>query len=738
MQILTPRNEYLTINGASIEYQYLALFIGNHDTTEYRLIHSTEPLRRSKTEDIFIGGANLLREKHRYNNGLGFTYFTTDDLSSNEFVAAEGEYSYQIIWSNHNILFEGSTEVYFHANNKTGETLTPMPTANELISLEFGIVPRIPRELIDQYEYFVIDTDRYLYCSTSPFYVSASGSFGRKLYSDTSVERWRFTSSNIAPFEWKSRNIVDAGTSLFAVSSSRYIVFSNHDVMIGENGTEIFFAKSNIQYAAGTNNDLVGVYEDKYYMPSDWFVNMGNHVRRLTGATKQLTPIEMDNMLYAASGSALPSAEDYAFGGTALNYGLDVDPSLFNVYSTYSVTFSTMFEVQSNISVIGFRVPQTGYSITVNAYLWDDAKNLLASCDIKTPSSGGWNELYLSESIQLQAGKRYVMGVFSGHNHYTAKAVNVASSSYIELVAWGSASGHAYPTNIYYLDNSTGVVYGGHVIAPIDIIIGQTNALPNDYQVALSTMNQLATATQGAVGVANSMTPKSMIDYLSSLSNGQFDNAEDSTFGSKWNENLTPTGRWVLGRLATTDKLVVATSLPDFDITTYPYYLIQVESFTTDGVRIYCSKYPITCNDAVGVNGMNGGFYLQDYEDGAPLYIATAVPNSDLDIYEISGWRYAGLTHTYFPSNGTRFIIGANHDIYVKDTDEIRIANSPPIPETTGGDFSLTPLDRNAYYRISGETLNKIATAIQRIVNHTSPLSPKDMEAIALSVVGLI
>lgn len=409
--------------------------------------------------------------------------------------------------------------------------------------------PDLPADTLASYSYVVAFTSEDIVlalCSAGPLYgimmedsviayatglpgsdISGFGDPGWTLLGYGDSETWVLMgSSSDEPF------LTGYGNPSVSVELVSTMFYANHDVMVAtsEDGEtvaftdQILFARTDTNGGEDTgdtgdsggsndsgdsdNTNDSSTYESAYWMPFSWYVDIADHARRLSGRNEKMTPEGID---YAFSSvlpaiSALPNAENYAFGSSSVEYGMNADPSVFTNSFNADITWSNLIEVKTDIKVVGFRALGSANG-TRSVYLYDVNGNLLSTTTVKTNGQNGeWGEVLLDVPIRLSAGNQYHVCIYEAYNLHAATSSKVSFNTKIQYIKYGYVSGQGFPTR-----SSTGYVI------PVDIILGAESAdLPDTYQISVDTLNNLAIAIQNVTGVSNAMTPTEMISTLGS------------------------------------------------------------------------------------------------------------------------------------------------------------------------------------------------------------------------------
>lgn len=255
---------------------------------------------------------------------------------------------------------------------------------------------------------------------------------------------------------------------------------------------------------------------DEYLIQGETLTGIADQVRRISGVDGELTPEQMTtNLLNVTPFGEYPKAEEAEFGAenASEEYGIQAATQYSYLPSKY--VFGWKFKAKEAISILGLRFWDNfggGYQYTMK--LWNSAGEAVAGVQFAAEATRTWSQIeYFDTPVNIAIGETYTVSI-----HLTSIWESIAGS-------YGAKSEMTFNSKITFVESVKntvkldtgfpGATYSSTYVPLVDIIIGEVAAeLPNDYQIARTTMDDIAEEVQRITGTTEKMTTAQIITAL--------------------------------------------------------------------------------------------------------------------------------------------------------------------------------------------------------------------------------
>lgn len=240
---------------------------------------------------------------------------------------------------------------------------------------------------------------------------------------------------------------------------------------------------------------------------------IADQVRRISKTEEAMTLDQMaTNLLNVVPGGGLPEAESGTFGANdaSIELGFSIKEGYsVSKYAGYDVYYGTTYKAREALAILGVRV--FSYQIrTISVYLWDANSNLVGQVDNVTTVKQGYTDVYFSNPANVAMGEEFTISL-SNHTYGATISPNyITMNSKITFVLGGKGSSNP-PVSPSYEQN---VLYG--IGCPILGTIS-TVELPDEYQIARSTLDDIANEVKRITGTTGKITIDTMLTALQGI-----------------------------------------------------------------------------------------------------------------------------------------------------------------------------------------------------------------------------
>lgn len=211
-----------------------------------------------------------------------------------------------------------------------------------------------------------------------------------------------------------------------------------------------------------------------------------------------------------SGGEVLLSVEESCFGDN----DADVETGIVTL-GTFSAGASSMSErpfvkytANDAISIIGLRVYPNFSKNGEVLCLYNANGELVRKIEGVTSVSRTWTMAYFDEPVNVAKGESFIVSGSSVQYMPSASLSNTVFNGKITFDGCSSSTSGGVPTSFYKFS-----LYG-----VVDIIIGKVSAeLPDEYQIARTTMDDIANEVKRITGTTGKMTPKQIVTALENI-----------------------------------------------------------------------------------------------------------------------------------------------------------------------------------------------------------------------------
>lgn len=241
---------------------------------------------------------------------------------------------------------------------------------------------------------------------------------------------------------------------------------------------------------------------------TDKLAAIADAIRSKTGDTAGLTLDQMPAAIAGIQGGGtvvetLPNAEESAFGFNPNGNCLTPTNSIKYMYASY--TQGWVFEALESFTAIGIRHQQSSGTKTLRVS--QDGVALRTIYNDEEATNDNWVSCYFDSPLNIVAGGVYYVtcygipkGTVSDKPTFDGK---------VRFLGRSLAMGDVIPTTY----NADYLYYIPHV----DLIVGDTLELPNNYQITRTTMDNIAVEVQRITGSTAKMTTEQIITVLQGI-----------------------------------------------------------------------------------------------------------------------------------------------------------------------------------------------------------------------------
>ena len=247
----------------------------------------------------------------------------------------------------------------------------------------------------------------------------------------------------------------------------------------------------------------------KYVIEDETITPLFKQVKRIAETEENMTFEEAEqSLLNVVPGGGLPNAEESSFGDNDadIETGIVTLGTLSNSGSTMRQTTANKYTANEAISIVGLRLHPTSSSTARTLYLYNENGEVVRKTEEITPVANTWTMVYFDEPVNIAKGESFV--VSASKVQYIPKA-SVSDTTFNGKVTFvgGSGGGGLFPSSFY------GTIYG-----ILDIIIGTVSAeLPDEYQIARTTMDDIANEVKRITGTTGKMSTAQIIAALEGM-----------------------------------------------------------------------------------------------------------------------------------------------------------------------------------------------------------------------------
>lgn len=241
-----------------------------------------------------------------------------------------------------------------------------------------------------------------------------------------------------------------------------------------------------------------------------------DQIRRITETEDAMTfERATESLLNVTPGAELPSAEESSFGVDTAGeeYGIVTLGTLgASSVSTRQYSFNK-YTANEAFSIIGLRVYAKSASTKRLCLYNANGERVRTTAEITT-TANTWTMAYLDEPVNIAIGESFIVSdVATGSGVQYLRRCDTSDATFNGKVTYngGQASSGALPSNF-----DTKYIYG-----VVDFIIGTGSAeLPDEYQIARTTMDDIAEEVQRITGTESKMTTAQIVTGLQSVTDG--------------------------------------------------------------------------------------------------------------------------------------------------------------------------------------------------------------------------
>ena len=251
-----------------------------------------------------------------------------------------------------------------------------------------------------------------------------------------------------------------------------------------------------------------------YKISGERLTGIANQVRRISGVEGELTPEQMEtNLLNIVPGGGLPDAESGSFGADdasiELGFSINEGRSVESKSQGYSKYVATTYKANEALSIMGVRVFLNYWRDNRSIYLWNANDELIGQIDGITADKGSYTDVYFNNPVNIAIGEEFKISIT---NDTTSTRI---SKSYITM----NSKLTFVQSNVYSYNPPTGGADTTYLYGVVCPIIGtiSTVELPDEYQIARSTMDDIANEVKRITGTTGKITIDTMLTALQGI-----------------------------------------------------------------------------------------------------------------------------------------------------------------------------------------------------------------------------
>lgn len=233
-----------------------------------------------------------------------------------------------------------------------------------------------------------------------------------------------------------------------------------------------------------------------------------NQIRRITETEDAMTfEGATESLLNIVPGGGLPSAEESVFGDNdaSVEFGIVSKGSLSDNNNTGHVGIE--FKAVQAVAVLGVRIFLPSLS-TKKVYLWNGNDELVKTITVQPTAEYSGETFYFTNPVDIAINETFVVS-YNGYYAYT----KVSEATFNSKLSYQSTRRGGYNQIVCPANKSTTYLYG-----VVDVIIGEVSAeLPEEYQIARATMDDIANEVKRITGTTGRLTPAQTVTALQSI-----------------------------------------------------------------------------------------------------------------------------------------------------------------------------------------------------------------------------
>ena len=266
----------------------------------------------------------------------------------------------------------------------------------------------------------------------------------------------------------------------------------------------------NAKYSKFSGDETGG----KYVIEDETITPLINQVQRIAESEDSMTFDEAtEALLNVVPGGGLPDAESGTFGnddassqlGFSINEGRGVEAKNLG-YSNY---VATTWKISEALSIMGVRVFMAYARSNRSIYLWNASGELIGQIDGISVQKNGYTDCYFSNPINIGIGEEFTFSLTNETYSTRIPKSSISMNSKVTFVQ-SNVDNSNPPTG----GADTSYVYG--VFCPI-IGTASTVELPDEYQIARSTLDDIANEVKRITGTTGKITIDTILTTLEGI-----------------------------------------------------------------------------------------------------------------------------------------------------------------------------------------------------------------------------
>lgn len=246
----------------------------------------------------------------------------------------------------------------------------------------------------------------------------------------------------------------------------------------------------------------------EYLIQSETITPLFDQIRRITETEDAMTfESATASLLNIVPGGDLPNVEESVFGDNdaSVEFGITSCGTIYNDNSPDYVGIE--FKAIEAVSILGVRIrmPVNGNE---SVYLWNESGELVKEISGIEAIKNTWVQAYFTNPVNIGIGETFVVSTSGGYYYY-AKVSEATFNSKLSFQNGRKGS----KLGVCPSETSTTYIYG-----LIDVIIGEVSAeLPEEYQIARATMDDIANEVKRITGTTGKISTAQMLTTLQSI-----------------------------------------------------------------------------------------------------------------------------------------------------------------------------------------------------------------------------
>ena len=251
----------------------------------------------------------------------------------------------------------------------------------------------------------------------------------------------------------------------------------------------------------------------KYVIEDETITPLFNQVKRITETEDAMTfEGATESLLNVVPGGGLPNAEESVFGANDadIETGIITLGTIKTEYLSGTYYSCNKYTAKEAISIIGLRMYSALTTTARYLRLWNANGEKVRETDQITPTLNAWTTAYFDEPFNVAVGETfYISGSAANYPTYS----DASNTTFNAKVTWDGGSEKGANSGVTSLKFSKYFAWG-----VFDFIIGKASTeLPDEYQVARSTMDDIANEIKRISNTTGKITTSQMLIVLQSI-----------------------------------------------------------------------------------------------------------------------------------------------------------------------------------------------------------------------------